>query len=157
MKKISRLLIILVISLLSLLVGSTLAAWSVDYVPERFVAGRDTYLESCSTCHIAIPPDVLSTEAWRKILERPQNHYGTSVELISLSQVLMWDYLRAYSRPLGKDEPLALYLDQSRYMKALHPRVTLPQPVTHKTCIACHPGATSFDFRTLTPQWDNSP
>lgn len=99
----------------------------------------------------------MPTETWRKLLERPQNHYTTSLDLISLTQILIWDYLRAYSRPLGKDEPLPLYLEQSRYFKALHPRVPLPQPVTHKTCVSCHPNITNFDFRTLTNEWDNSP
>ncbi len=156
-RKTARLLVILGIFLCCLGLGWSLAAWSLEPIPERFTAGRETYLESCKGCHIAIPPQVMPTETWRKLLEKPQNHYSTSVDLLSLSQVLIWDYLRAYSRPLYKDEPLPLYLEQSRYFKALHPRVPLPQPLTEKTCANCHLNANSFDFRSLTPQWDNSP
>jgi len=148
---------ILALVLFCLVTGGQIAAWSLEPIPEQFSTGRETYLESCSSCHLALPPEVLPTETWRQILEKPQNHYGTSVNLISLTQILIWDYIRAYSRPLNRDEPLPIHLEESRYFKAIHPLVPLPQPVTYRTCISCHPSAKSFDFRTLSNQWENTP
>lgn len=175
LKKITPFLLILLLSLSCLLIGSGLA-WglnvssvkkdsnssflisSVDKVPERYQNGLNLYLETCSTCHLALPPEVLPMETWQVLLEKPNDHYGTSVNgLIRLTQLLIWDYLRTYSRPLTPNEPVPLYTERSRYFKALHPRVTLPDVVTHKTCLVCHPAAENFNFRTLTPEWENSP
>ncbi len=136
-----------------------IAASPNDGLSARFEAGKDLYVETCSGCHIALPPEVLPTEAWQKLLEKPNDHYGTSVpNLIRLSQLLIWDYLRTFSRTLpAKDEPIPFYVELSRYFKILHPRVEFTESVTHKSCIVCHPGVKNFDFRTLTPQWDDAP
>jgi len=29
--------------------------------------------------------------------------------------------------------------------------------MTAKTCIVCHPNVAQFDFRTLTPEWNDAP
>jgi hypothetical protein len=127
-------------------------------IPERYQAGRALYVENCSTCHLAIPPEVLATETWQKLLEKPQQHYGQSIPpMVRISQVVVWEYLKDFSRSVSKDEPVPFYVQQSRYFKALHPRVNLPPEVNPKTCITCHPGANNFEFRSLTPQWDNAP
>jgi len=149
----TNILSILAIIFFSLVTGWQISAWSLEPIPERFQAGRETYLESCSSCHIAIPPEVMPTETWRKILEKPQNHYGSSVNLVSLNQILIWQYMKYYSRPLNQDEQTPQHLDESRYFKALHPAIPLPEPLTLKTCITCHPSANSFDFRDLSNQW----
>jgi len=141
----------------SLVIGWQVSAWSLEPIPENLSIGRDTYLESCSNCHIAIPPELMPTETWRKILEKPQNHYGISLNLISLTQVLIWNYLKNYSRPLSPGERPADIVDESRYFRALHPNVDLPKVVTLKTCISCHPSANTFDFRTLSKEWNDTP
>jgi hypothetical protein len=181
-KKIASFLLILTLSLSCLLVGRSLAwgiqpfnsenfdissqsslnsdYWliAIDDVPERYQNGLKLYRETCSGCHIAVPPEVLPMETWQTLLENPDDHYGTSVTgIIRLTQLLMWDYLRTYSRPLNKDEPVPYYIERSRYFKALHPRVPLPNVVTHQTCITCHPGAENFNFRTLRPEWEDAP
>jgi hypothetical protein len=70
---------------------------------------------------------------------------------------LIWEYVSAFSRPLSINEPAPLLIEQSRYFKALHPKVKFSEPVTTKTCVTCHPGVAQFDYRTLTPEWDNAP
>lgn len=131
---------------------------SIDTPTNRYRVAQELYLENCSTCHLAIPPGVMPTETWKKLLEKPTDHYGQSLNnLIRITQVSIWQYLSAFSRPLSTDEPIPLYVGQSRYFKALHPRVQFPEPPSHKTCISCHPGAKQYDYRSLTPQWENSP
>lgn len=130
----------------------------VDPAAARFQEAQALYVETCSACHVALPAEVLPTETWRKLLEKPEVHYGVSLtQLISVSQLLIWNYLNAYSRPLNFDEPRPTYVAQSRYFKALHPRVELPKPTTHQTCILCHPGAKQYDYQTLAPQWEDAP
>jgi len=125
---------------------------------EAVELGKEVYLENCSSCHIPIPPEVLPTETWQEIIENPQNHYGTKLsQIFSITQRLIWEYVRRYSRPLNPDEKIPMYMDKSRYFKALHPRVELPEQVTHQSCQTCHLGTDKLDYRSLTPQWENSP
>ncbi len=129
---------------------------SVDPVPSNLQIGQELYLENCSSCHIPIPPAVLPTETWRKLLQEPQQHYGKKLPpLVRISQLLIWEYVKTFSRTLDQDEPMPIYMEQSRYFKALHPQVELPNPLTHRSCIICHPGAKKFDYRSLTPEWEN--
>lgn len=121
---------------------------SVDKATGNYKAGEEIYLENCSSCHIPIPPAILPTETWKTILENPLNHYGTKIEgIVRFTQVLMWEYVSNYSRQLLVNEVKPDYIAQSRYFFALHPQVDLPNPVTHFTCIECHPSAKDFDYR----------
>jgi hypothetical protein len=131
----------------------------VSEVADPRTLGRDTYLENCASCHIPVPAEVLPTESWKKILETTHKHYGVSIDPppISLSVRLMWDYLRFASRPLRQDEPVPQLIEQSRFFKALHPKVKLPEEVTLKTCIVCHPSAQEFNYQKLSPEWNNAP
>lgn len=123
---------------------------SVDPATGNYKVGEELYLQTCSGCHIPIPPAVLPVETWKTILENPLDHYGEKVEgLMRLTQVLIWNYLSNYSRNLLKDEVKPDFIAQSRYFKALHPQVELPQPTTHRTCVSCHPNAIKFDYRTI--------
>jgi hypothetical protein len=61
----------------------------------------------------------------------------------------MWQYLQTFSRPVYGNEVVPYRLKNSRYFKALHPKVDLPENVRPQTCISCHPSANQFDFVTL--------
>ena len=123
---------------------------SVDKVLDNYKIAKEIYLENCSSCHLAIPPAVLPTETWKTILETTNNHYGVRIEgIIRFNQMLMWQYLKTYSRPLLINETEPKFIAQSRYFFALHPNVELPSPVTHNSCLDCHPKAIDFDYRTL--------
>jgi hypothetical protein len=128
----------------------------IAQVADPRTIGRETYLEICASCHIPVPAEVLPTETWKEILTTTNKHYGIAIEPppISLSVRLAWDYLQFASRPLLKDEPRPILVERSRYFKVLHPQVDLPEIVSLKTCIVCHPSAQAFDYRQLSPQWE---
>lgn len=131
---------------------------SVDPIPTRYLPGFESYIETCTGCHIALPPEVLPLDSWQEILRRPDVHYGVSIPNINrLTQLLIWDYVSTFSRPLPPNNPVPLYAEKSRFFKALHPRAPMPEEVTSKTCITCHPGAEVFDFITLSPEWQDAP
>lgn len=131
---------------------------TVDAIPARFALGKELYLENCATCHIGIAPEVLPSETWRRLLMEPEQHYGVKLEpLVGPSQLVMWDYLRTFSRPLQDKEAVPYRVAESRFFKALHPRVKFPQPAKIGSCVTCHPGVGQFNYRTLTPEWENSP
>lgn len=131
---------------------------TVDEVRGRFALGKDLYLENCATCHIGIPPEVMPSETWRRLLTEPEQHYGVQLKpLLGPSQLIVWDYLRTFSRPLQDKEAVPYRVSESRYFKALHPRVKFAQPAKINSCVTCHPGVGQFNYRTLTSEWENSP
>jgi hypothetical protein len=131
-----------------------IALGTVDPVTPAYELGEELYLENCATCHIALSPAVLPSQTWRQILEQPERHYGVSLPpMLEPTTLLIWNYLRQYSRPYPEGEPIPVQVNFSRHFNALHPRVDVPRPVTPTTCVSCHPGANQYDFRTLTPEW----
>ncbi|MFM6192368.1 cytochrome C [Planktothrix sp.] len=131
---------------------------SVDRVEPEYQLGLELYLNTCSTCHIPIPPQVFPTQTWQQIVQ-DQQHYGATLKpLEGPSLLLMWKYLQTYSRSITlKDEAIPYRFNRSRYFKALHPRVDFSESVTVNHCVSCHPGAAEFNYQQLTPEWENSP
>lgn len=102
---------------------NAIAVQSVDPITEEYQLPAEVYVKNCGTCHVPIPPEVLPRETWQFLLEKPYNHYGLSLKnIIGINQVLMWRYLSNYSRSLLPEENRPLYIDDSRYFKALHPK-----------------------------------
>ena len=131
---------------------------TVDIIPQRYQLGQELYLENCATCHIGVPPAVLPSETWRDIIQDSE-HYGKQLTpLVDPQRILVWEYLRTFSRVKELEEEQIPYrMAQSRYFRALHPKVKLPQPVIMASCVTCHPKVDGFDFRTLSPEWENAP
>ncbi|MDJ0633967.1 MAG: cytochrome C [Xenococcaceae cyanobacterium MO_188.B29] len=149
----------LVVVSISIIIGSQISqalSYSLAQVnTNNYQLGKELYLQNCSSCHIPIPAEVLPTATWQTILEKPGRHYGTSLPRLSNINVrLIWNYLRTSSRPLLERELKPEFVTQSRYFKALHPQVHLPQPVTHQSCILCHPGANKLDYVSLSSEFE---
>jgi Dihaem cytochrome c len=130
---------------------------TVDTVPANLKLPQETYLARCATCHIGIPPAVLPNDSWKAILQ-DSNHYGVPWEsLRNPDLALTWKYLQTNSRQLNPEEQVPYRIARSRYFKILHPRVKFTEPVTVGTCVSCHIGAPKFNFRALSPQWQDGP
>lgn len=143
----------------SILIGSQISqvlSYSLAQVNDNYQLAQELYIQNCSSCHIPIPAEVMPTDTWQEILERPGKHYGTSLpKLSSINARLIWNYLKTSSRPLLERELKPEFVTQSRYFKALHPKVDLPKPVTHQSCILCHPGAKQLDYLSLSSELDS--
>ncbi|ATS18717.1 cytochrome C [Parathermosynechococcus lividus PCC 6715] len=130
---------------------------TVDVLPLNAQLGAQIYLRRCGTCHLALPPETMPAEAWQ-VLIQDTNHYGATLPPIPRPEMIpLWNYLRTYSRALGADAQIPFRVGRSPFFRILHPRVELPEPVTFGSCSQCHPKATLFNFRELTPEWQHSP
>ena len=129
-----------------------------DPVSDRDKVGQTLYLENCATCHLGIPPAVMPTQTWQALLQDPQ-HYGINIELPQGSdRRLIWNYIKNASRPISDNGDRVPYrIGDSRYFRALHPKIKFAEKPTLTTCITCHPSAQAFNFRTLTPEAEKSP
>ncbi|WP_353931714.1 cytochrome C [Okeanomitos corallinicola TIOX110] len=127
---------------------------TVDVVPAQYQLGQEIFIENCSTCHLALPPQVFPTQTWKNILEDSQ-HYGAQITpLTGIERTLVWKYVSTFSRVKLADENTPYRLTRSRYFKALHPHLELPEPVTMSSCVSCHPGVENYNFRKLTSEWE---
>ncbi|MFO5493401.1 MAG: cytochrome C, partial [Cuspidothrix sp.] len=116
--------------------------------------GQELYLENCSSCHIALPPAVFPTQTWQNLLEDSQ-HYGVQIKpLGKIQHLLVSKYLFTFSRVQLQDETTPYRFKDSRYFRALHPSVKLPDPINMGSCVSCHIGADKYDFRSLSPEWE---
>lgn len=132
------------------------AIGTVDAIPQRYELGQQLYLENCASCHLAVPPAVLPTETWQRLLQDTQ-HYGVQLKpLVDPPRLLVWNYLNTFSRSLNKEEEIPYRIGDSRFFKALHPKVKVPRPVQLGSCVSCHPSAAQYNFRRLTPEWESS-
>jgi Dihaem cytochrome c len=124
---------------------------TVDVIPDRYRISQELYLQNCATCHIGIPPAVLPTETWKDLLQDTQ-HYGATLKpLVDPNRILIWSYLKTFSRPRSPEEERLPYrIADSRYFRALHPQVKLPRKFSLESCVTCHPGGNQFNFRKLT-------
>jgi len=137
--------------------SATGAVETTDVVPARYQLGQELYLENCATCHVALPPAVMPSQTWAQILP-DSGHYGAQIKpLTEPSLQIVWRYVSTYSRPINQGEQVPYRLRQSRYFKALHPKVEFSQPINLQSCVACHPAAAQFNYRSLTPEWKNAP
>jgi len=133
--------------------ANTVEIGTVDVVPVQLQLGQRLYFQNCSGCHFAPPPEVMPLQSWAAILQTPQ-HYGTVITpLQDPARRIMWNYVRASSRSIVQNETVPSRFAQSRYLRALHPGVELPEPVSFGSCISCHPAAVDFNFRRLSPEW----
>jgi Dihaem cytochrome c len=127
---------------------------TVDVVPAQYQLGEQLYLENCSSCHIALPAAVFPSQTWQNLLQDSQ-HYGAQIQSLGKIQYLLVSkYLYTFSRVQLQGETTPYRLKDSRYFRALHPGVKLPNPVNMGSCVSCHLGADKYDFRSLTPEWE---
>lgn len=130
---------------------------TVDLVPPRFELGQQLYLETCATCHVGVPPAVLPNQTWIDLIQDTQ-HYGIQIPpIFDPGRLIIWQYLEQFSRPLREEEQTPYRIRNSRFFRILHPRVDFSEPVRLSSCVSCHPGAPDFNYRRLTPEWQDSP
>lgn len=130
---------------------------TVDPVPPRFELGQQLYLETCATCHVGVPPAVLPHQTWITLLDDVQ-HYGVQIPpVVDPSRLIIWQYLEQFSRSLRDSERTPYRIRNSRFFKVLHPRVEFSDTVRLSSCAECHPGAGAFNYRRLSPEWQDAP
>jgi hypothetical protein len=123
---------------------------TTDLIPKRYEQSLQVYFANCSTCHLAIPAELLPRQTWQRLLENTNQHYGAELPSIpGIEVTLMWRYLGTFAKSAAIEDRIPFLLRDSRFFKALHPGVRFPEPAKVTTCISCHPSAAEFNFRRL--------
>lgn len=115
--------------------------------------------QECSACHVAYPPQMLSSPSWRAIMNGLDRHFGADASLDAQARA---DILRFLERnagpgemPVGGKPPLRI--TETRWFIHEHgedlPASIWKQPEVKSpaNCIACHTAADRGDYseRTL--------
>ena len=113
-----------------------------------------TYKDKCGACHSPYQPELLPSASWRRILDRPDDHFGESFELDEQSRKTILGYVEINAaehsaaklpvtimRCLGKQVPMRI--SEIPYIKRKHHDIS-PATIKHQSigslsnCTACH-------------------
>lgn len=130
---------------------------------QHAILPKDTpasYRAECATCHVAIPPDLLTAEPWKEIMDNLGNHYGVNASISDtatrneIREFLILNAGRASSmRSMRRGDPLRI--SDTLYFHRRHGKVKaffhdsrVASPIN---CPACHVGSDNYDAKSLTP------
>jgi len=125
------------------------------YALKRGIFPPDTpekYRSECAGCHIAYPPDLLTSSSWRKIMNGLDRHFGSNAELDDSSRQQIEDYLVHHSGHfLGlKKEGSDIRITQTLWFNRMHGKSKKhfdnPNIVAGSNCGACHLNAADGRF-----------
>lgn len=119
----------------------------------RFAQGNAKFQQECSTCHIAYPPGMLSTDSWRKIMAGLDNHFGTDATLSAKENEEITAYLEENSTDYWGAELSPLRITETDWFQRAHNFYVIPPDVwksqavkSPANCPACHIQAERGDF-----------
>ena len=121
-----------------------------------------SYYAECATCHVAIPPDLLTADPWKDIMDNLNNHYGVNASISDAStrneirDFLVQNAGRPSSmRAMRRGDPLRV--SDTLYFHRRHGKVKAyfrdPRVASPINCPACHVGSDEgrYDAKSLTP------
>jgi nitrate/TMAO reductase-like tetraheme cytochrome c subunit len=115
------------------------------------------FVEECTSCHMAYPPQMLHADSWRAMMNGLSKHFGTDASLDEKRRAVITDFLVANSggRKTGdtrdsRGKPLLRISETARFEKkhreiaaATWRRASIKSPAN---CTACHAQAAAGDY-----------
>lgn len=118
-----------------------------------FPANNATWKAECATCHLAYPPQLLSSASWRKLLAGLDRHFGTdaSLEPAALEEIGRFLDANAARGKRAARSDGALRITETAWFRHEHDKVpaqtwSRPDIRTASNCAACHAQAEQGDF-----------
>jgi hypothetical protein len=138
--------------------GASLAATQAGAQPRNFAPITDgAYLKECGTsCHMALPPELLPARSWRKVMASLAEHFGESAQVDAAMHQRITDYLVAHAADQARNaqsmavmaslkaDEAPLRITQTPYVGGMHAVVLDPlwggdpRPKTLVECNVCH-------------------
>ena len=123
------------------------------------------YQKECGSCHFDYPPFLLTLNAWEKIMDNLENHYGTDASLdeedkeqilafLKQNNALNFDTkfrksLKETLNELSKEENSTISITKYAFYKKAHqnlPFQIFQGKLKKENCIACHKDASGGTF-----------
>jgi hypothetical protein len=109
--------------------------------------------KECGSCHLAFDPGLLPADSWRRMMTGLDKHFGADATLTApeAKEITSFLVLHAATGPGGAGAPLRI--TETAWFKRKHSGREVPAGVFKRAavkspanCLACHPGAETFDF-----------
>ena len=134
----------------SLLCALWLMADSALAGSNRPIATNATWKAECGSCHIAYPPRLLPASAWRRMLTRLDEHFGSDASIDQRTAADIGAFLEANAgRGKRASDSGTLRISEMPWFRRKHDEVaasTWSKVQTAANCSACHAGAEHGDF-----------
>ena len=118
----------------------------------RPAATNATWKTECGSCHIAYPPNLLPAPAWRRMLARLDEHFGTDAGTDASAAAEIGAFLEANAGQKKRaGDSGTLRISETPWFRRKHDEVTAstwknPEVQTAANCSACHAGAERGEF-----------
>ncbi|MBU0689822.1 MAG: diheme cytochrome c [Gammaproteobacteria bacterium] len=112
--------------------------------------------KECGACHVPFPPQLLSADNWKTMMDGLARHFGSNAELDNNERKAITDFLSANAGILARHQAASLRITETPWFKREHRSISPkewvhPDVKTPSNCKACHNvvGHTSWAERDL--------
>jgi nitrate/TMAO reductase-like tetraheme cytochrome c subunit len=133
--------------------GAALVAEATVGAGKFSASTNDAWRTECGSCHVAYPPQLLSAQSWRTIMNGLDRHFGADASVDAGAAASIGAFLDANAaRPHGKrSDPAALRITETRWFRHEHADIAAAtwngtKVGSAANCGACHGGADRGDF-----------
>jgi len=106
-------------------------------------AGYEKWQKECSSCHVAYPPHMLSSENWQELMGKLDKHFDSNAALEAKDTRLIRDFLLRFAGSGPKYTSASLRISETPWFVREHRIISesewkLPEVKTRSNCTACH-------------------
>ncbi|MBI5005524.1 MAG: cytochrome C [Nitrosomonadales bacterium] len=105
--------------------------------------GYEKWKKECSSCHVAYPPHMLSSENWQELMGRLDRHFNSNAMLDAKDNRHILDFLKRFAGSGERYSSASLRISDTPWFVREHRVISekewkLPAVKTRSNCSACH-------------------
>lgn len=136
------------------LIGLLLIAFSSSALadsPKLAVPSNPKWQTECGSCHMAFPPQLLTAENWRQMMQGLDRHFGANATLEAKENAEILAFLERHAARNGSHSAKTLRITDTAWFHREHREVS-NSDWSHRTvksranCTACHVTAERGDW-----------
>ena len=107
--------------------------------------------EECGSCHVAYPPQLLTSENWQRLMGGLDKHFGANATLDAGDAREIQGFLQRYAGSGNKHGASSLRISDTSWFKREHREISgntwaSPAVGSRSNCTACHVNAERGDW-----------
>ena len=115
------------------------------------VPNHPKWKDECGSCHLAFPPQLLTAENWRQLMDGLNKHFGANATLDAGDTKDILEFLQRHAGKTEQHSATSLRITDTAWFKRVHREVssrswTHPRVKTRSNCTACHVKAEQGDW-----------
>ncbi|MDP2752120.1 MAG: cytochrome C [Rhodocyclaceae bacterium] len=105
------------------------------------------YVEECGSCHVAYPPQLLTSTGWQKVMAQLNKHYGVDASLDAKPRAAIADFLQRLASNRDKHAPTEATARMTNTTWFAHEHwKSSPAKTSFADCATCHTDAGKGDY-----------